>query len=264
MTDIQHIKKITPYQDINDVLFFLVTGIDDFFGQDLIGFYLTGSLSYGDFVEGRSDIDLAVVLRKPMALENLELVKRLHLDAERRYEKWSKRIECSYVPLAMLSNTLPPKEPRPYMGGGIFYPAALYGNEWLINKYFLCKYGIALIGPDFKDLAEPVDIADVQKACVNDLHKEWEPKITDPDFLADSHQQSYVVLNLCRILYAVRRGEAVSKKMAAAWVAKEYPQWEGLIKTADNWHYGVKMERLVETIDFIRFILEKVGVGEKK
>jgi hypothetical protein len=259
MENSEHIKKITPYRDINDVLFFLAIGIKDIFGQDLIGFYLTGSLSYGDFVEGRSDIDLAVVLKKPMAPDNLESVKRLHLDAERRHGKWAKRIECSYIPLVMLQNTLPPKDPRPYMGAGIFYPAAPYGNEWLINNYFLYKYGIALIGPDFKALAKPVEIADVQKACVNDLHKEWEPKITDPAFLADSHQQSYVVLNLCRILYAVRRGEAVSKKTAAAWAAKEYPQWESLIKTADNWHYGVKMERLVETIDFIKFILKKAG-----
>jgi len=59
--DIEHIKKITPYRDINDILFFLAIGIKDIFGQDLIGFYLTGSLSYGDFVEGRSDIDLAVI-----------------------------------------------------------------------------------------------------------------------------------------------------------------------------------------------------------
>jgi len=77
-------------------------------------------------------------------------------------------------------------------------------------------------------------------------------------FLADSHQQSYVVLNLCRILCAVVRGEAVSKKAAAAWVAGEYPQWENLIKTAGNWHYGVKMERQAETIDFIKFALAKV------
>jgi len=97
----------------------------------------------------------------------------------------------------------------------------------------------------------------VQKTCVNDLYKEWEPKITDPAYLADSHQQSYVVLNLCRILYAVRRGEAVSKKTAAAWTVKEYPQWESLIKTAENWYYGVKMERSIETIDFIKFILAK-------
>jgi len=31
-----------------------------------------------------------------------------------------------------------------------------------------------------------------------------------------------------------------------------------LIKTAGNWHYGVKMERQAETIDFIKFALAKV------
>src|SRR3989338_7737923 len=101
MKNIEHIKKITPYQDINDVLYFL---------------------------------------KKPASPEKIELTKKLHSDVEQEHEKWSKKIECSYIPLDMLQNILPPKIPRPYIGGGTFYSEAPYGNEWLINKYFLYKY----------------------------------------------------------------------------------------------------------------------------
>jgi hypothetical protein len=99
---------------------------------------------------------------------------------------------------------------------------------------------------------------DVQKASIRDLRKEWEPKITDASYLDDSHQQSYVVLNLCRILYIVIRGDAVSKKIAASWAKKEFPQWETLIETADSWYYGVKMERQKEVIEFIKFVIARV------
>ena len=258
MKNIEHIKKITPYQDINDVLYFLAQGVQNIFGDDLVGFYLTGSLSYGDFDEGRSDIDLAVILKKPASPEKIELAKKLHLDTEQKYTKWSKKIECSYIPLDMLQNILPPKTPRPYVGGGTFYPEAPYGNEWLINQYFLYKYGITLIGPEFKTLIKQIDIADVQKASIKDLYEEWEPKITDRAYLDDSHQQSYVVLNLCRILYSAMCNDAVSKKVATSWAKNEYPQWKDLIEIATSWHYGIKMERQKEVIEFIRFVIVKV------
>ncbi len=257
MEDLEHIKKITPYRDINDALYFLAEGVRNIFGDSLVGIYLTGSLSYGDFDEGRSDIDLAVVLKEKALPEKIELAKQLHLKADQEYKKWSKKVECSYIPLEMLENILPPKTPRPYVGGGIFYPEAPYGNEWLINQYSLYKYGIALTGPEFKTLIGSVDISDVQEANIRDLFEEWEPKITDPVYLEDSHQQSYVVLNLCRILYMAMYGAAGSKKVAASWVKKEYPQWKDLIETADNWHYGVKMERQKEVIEFIKLAIDK-------
>jgi len=258
MENIEHIKRATPYRDINDVLYFLADGIQRIFGDDLIGLYLTGSLSYGDFVEGRSDIDLAVVLKISVAADVVEAIKKLHLDAGRVSDKWSKRLECSYISLDVLSSILPPKEPRPYVGEGKFYPAAPYGNEWLINKFFLCKYGIALIGPEFKTLVEPINIKDVQQACVRDLYREWEPKITDAAYLENSHYQSYVVLNLCRILYAVMYGDAVSKTVAVLWTKKEYPQWKTLIETAASWRYGKEMKQQKEVIEFIKFAIAKI------
>lgn len=257
MQNLRHIKKITPYQDINNVLYFLAEGIQHIFGANLAGMYLTGSLSYGDFNEKRSDIDLAVVLKNSASPEKIKMVKKLHSDAEQKYKKWSKKIECSYIPLEIMQNILPPKTPRPYIGNGIFYPEAPYGNEWIINQYFLYNYGVALIGPDFKTLVKPIKIIDVKKACIKDLFKEWEPKIADPVYLADSHQQSYVVLNLCRILYTIMRNDAVSKKIAASWIKKEYSQWKNIIEAAEDWHYGLKMEQQKEVVEFIKFVINK-------
>lgn len=250
-------------KEINKVLDSFAKGLVSIFTDDLIGLYLTGSLSYGDFNPRSSDIDLAAILKKPAKKNQLKLIKKLHEKTEKQYKKWAKRIECSYVPVGMLQNILPPKEPRPYYGEGVLHPQSPYGNEWLINNYWLYNHGIALLGPDFKKLIKPINITEVKKACMRDLFKEWEPKINDPIYLNNSHYQSYVVLNLCRILYTVICNSLASKKASALWVKKEFKQWKNLIQAAESWQYGQEMNLKEKTIDFIKFVIGKIKLGER-
>jgi len=250
----------TPYKDVNEILNSLTERIASILGEDLVGVYLTGSLLYGDFNPENSDIDLLALIINPVSQEKLEALKKMHLDVERNNNKWANRIECSYVPLEMLSSILPPKAPRPYIGEGIFYPEAPYGNEWIINQYLLYNHGISLSGPNFKTLVKPIDIEDVRKACIRDLFEEWAPKIIDPEWLNNSHYQSYIVLNLCRILYTVMNHGTTTKKVSAAWVKMEFaPQWTNLIQTAEDWYYGKKMNLKEETIAFVQYVINKVN-----
>lgn len=249
---------VTPFEDVNNVLRMLSTGVADILAGDLVGVYLFGSLTYGDFHPESSDIDVMVIVREAVSALVLERIQRLHEQVAAAYPTWAKRLECSYTPLMMLHETLPPKAPRPYLGEGILYKEAEYGNEWIINLYLLQKHGQALVGPAFMTLREPVSIEAVRKACIRDLFREWEPKMNDPAWLANSHYQSYVVLNLCRILYTVRCSAAGSKTVAAAWVKSTFPQWCDLIETAEGWHYGVEMARQAEAIVFIRFVIDTI------
>jgi len=259
MQNLEHIKKATPHKVINNVLCFLAEGIGKIFGDELVGIYLTGSLSYGDFNKERSDIDLAVVLKKPAQGEQIERVKKLHEDAEKKFPRWAKRTECSYIPLEMLQNISPPKEPRPYFGAGKFCPVAKYGNEWIIDQDVLYHHGIALIGPEYKTLiAKLIESKDIIEARKRDLLEEWEPKTRDPAYLDDPHQQSYLVLHLCRIMFTILTGKLASKPKSAEWMKKEYPEWKNLIDEAEAWRYGVEMKRQEEVMEFIRFVVEKV------
>ncbi len=251
--------QLSPYPDIDVILSALVEGISAICGENLIGIYLTGSLSYGDFNPASSDIDLVTVVQNAVINPQLEQIKQLHQQVEIRHPNWAERIECSYVPIGLFTNLLPPKEPRPYVGEGKFYPDADYGNEWIINNYLLYEHGIALVGSEFSTLIDPIEIQEVQKACIRDLFKEWQPIINDPDFLQNSHYQAYLVLNLCRILYTVLQGETGSKKVSATWVKSTFPTWVNLIQTAEAWEYGVKMEMESQTVDFIKFAVEKMS-----
>lgn len=249
----------TLYPDIDKVLNSLTQEMAEILGDNLVGVYLMGSLSYGDFNPDNSDIDLVAIVNEPLLPEHLESLKSMHLQVEATHEIWVKRIECSYVPQGMLQNIQPPKNPRPYFGEGIFYPEAPYGNEWIINQYLLYKHGISLVGPEFKTLVKPIEIEDVREACIRDLFEEWEPKMSDREWLSNSHYQSYIVLNLCRILYTVRCHETATKKASAAWVKREFgPRWNNLIETAENWDYGKEMTLQEEAIEFIKFVINKI------
>ena len=253
------IKKLTPYQDINDLLADWVEGVKNILGENVVGLYLFGSLTYGDFVPERSDIDLQAVVQHLQNEKELKLIGQLHEDLNERYPAWKGRVECSYVPIYFLHEILPPKTPRPWWGFDTLYEAAPAGNEWIINHYFLFKHGVALHGPDFNTLIQPPDIHEVQKASARDLFKEWEPKIMDTQWLANSHHQSYLVLNLCRILQTVVSGKPGSKKVAAEWTKASYPYWKSLIEEAEQWKYGKEIKRSDDVIRFIKFSICKVN-----
>ncbi|HSX08634.1 MAG TPA: aminoglycoside adenylyltransferase domain-containing protein [Candidatus Saccharimonadales bacterium] len=251
-------KNITPIKSVNDVLNDFAGKANALLGDNIIGIYLFGSLSYNDFNSKRSDIDLSVVVKIPLSQEEGEKIKNLHLELEKRHPFWKERIECSYTPIDLFSSILPPKQPRPYYGAGVFYFEAPYGNEWLINNYLLYHKSITLQGKDFRELVVPIDVRDVQKASIRDLFKEWEPKINDYEWLSNSHYQSYLVLNLCRILYTVLQNSVGSKTVSATWVKNEYPEWKNIIEEAEKWEYGVEMKRQEEVIEFIKFTIQKI------
>lgn len=254
----QAFNQLTPYQEINELLFFACNSISDILADTLTGIYLTGSLTYDDFVPGRSDIDLVVIVNEELLKTVVKKIRQFHLDLEKRYPQWKERIECSYLPVVLLNNILPPKTPRPYMGGGKFYAEAPYGNEWIINLYFLHRYGVTLIGPNFNSLLGPIDMNDVQEACAADLFTEWAPKVSDQQWLQNDHYRSYLVLNLCRILHTILYREAASKTVSAKWARVEFPEWAGLIDIAMNWEYGATMTNKEKAIEFLQFAIDKI------
>jgi predicted nucleotidyltransferase len=122
-------RNITPYQEINEILLLISNGIKYILSENFVGLYLFGSLTYGDFNLDSSDIDLVAISIKPLNHYEIEKLKQLHKQVEQYNQKWKNRLECSYTPIDMLKNILPPKEPRPYYNDAIFYEEAPYGNE---------------------------------------------------------------------------------------------------------------------------------------
>ena len=258
----QAMKSITPYPEIDQLLSFFTSRIASIFRTNLKGIYLTGSLSYNAFNYNSSDIDITVMLNRPISTEELKAIAQFHQQLEHKFKVWSKRLECTYTPVDMFSRIKPPSQPRPWYWGGEnkLYLEATYGNEWIINNYLLHHHAISLFGPDFKTLMEPVDIAEVQKACIRNLFTEWVSKKNDPDYFSNSHYTAYFILNLCRILYTVICKQVGDKPTASSWVKGSFDnQWKDLIHQAQAWKYGVELDLHNEALQFLDFVIVQVS-----
>lgn len=250
---------ITQYKDINNLLTEFCTLLPIILKDDLVGIYLFGSLAYGDFVEGRSDMDILVITNHLVTDRQYKEINKMHQDLEQKYPQWAGRIECSYTPISMFKSAVPPGD-RPYFGESKL-SMATYGNEWIINNYLLYHHGITLLGPEIKTLIPEINISDVQKACLQDFGTEWLPKIGDSNWLDNPHYQSYIVLNLCRILHTVLNAKVSSKKVSAEWIGTKYPRWKPLIEQALFWQYGNKMDEQNQVNEFIHFISNKLKLA---
>lgn len=255
--------EITPYDDINNLLDDLSKNLQRILGANLIGLYLIGSLTRGDFSRGSSDIDFLVVLNQTMFEDQLLKIAEMHLNIGEAYPEWRKRIEGSYITKEMLTNIKPPKEPRPYVNANKMY-SLVYGNEWIINLYALYDSGITIFGADLKKLIEPINISEVREASKKNLLEEWQPKLKEStpfeeeDYDQD-HLQAYAILTMCRILYMAKNENFPSKKVASEWVKKTYGKhWSDLIEKAENWKHSEEMNVQKESLKFIEFTVNEV------
>lgn len=254
-------QKITKYDDVNEVLDLLSTGLQKLLGEDLVGLYLTGSLTYGDFNHGSSDIDFLAVLNSELTNKQLEEIKNLHSSIAEQVPHWAKSLEGSYITKKMLSSAEAPKVERPYVNGGkVSYCA--YGSEWVINLYALQECGEVICGKPLNELLPRVTIEQVRVASKKDLINDWLPKIEDPKAfdhpLYDSeHLKNYAVLTMCRILHRAKNDNMASKKVASKWVKETYPQWKDLVEHAEYWEHGKQMGGESEVREFMKFTLSE-------
>ncbi len=239
-------------------------GIVSSLGSNLVGLYVTGSLTYGDFDPGSSDIDYLAVLHSPLSPSHRSALIDLHHLIGGRHPAWRERIEGSYVTMEMLPSVEPPPQPRPYVNQGEFWsPDPRYGSEWLINRHVLQECSLPLAGPAFSTLVPPVDIELVREASARDLFNEWLPQVDDEGFLPDSHHEAFVTLTMCRILHRHANDEVVSKRQAAAWVRTQVePRWQDLIDVALAWQHGQTLGRRDDVRAFVTFTSQSVQARE--
>lgn len=258
---------MTPYDDVNTVLTRLSTGLTELLGKQLISLYLTGSLTYGDFDPGSSDIDFLAVLTKELSGEQLHDITGLHERIGKADPRWAKRLEGSYITLDMIATKNRPEKARPYVNAGVIHHYR-YGNEWTVNLYALQECGVALVGPLPQQIFPHVDIRDVRAASRQDLIEEWLPKLADPDAFHlpgydSDHLRAYAALTMCRILHRATHDGVASKRVASQWVKETYgAPWRSLVEQAENWRHGKAMATDQEVKEFIAFTARELGIAD--
>jgi hypothetical protein len=254
----------TPYPDIDSVLNGLLGQMQHILGQNLVGLYLYGSLVTGGFDPQISDLDMLAVVSSDVDQTQFERLHRMHNDLESTNPRWKDRIEVQYVSTRALQTFRTESSQIAALSPGEPFHFKDAGSEWLINWYIIRERGRVLYGPEPSAYIPPISKGEYLQT-VREHATMWVDWLEQPQ---DQAWQGYVILTMCRILYAVRFGEQSSKRAAAAWMQARYPDWAWLIRKALAWRKGERDAEAAqqatwpETARFVRFAAHLVHCGE--
>jgi hypothetical protein len=218
--------------------------------------YLHGSLAMGGFNVKTSDIDFLVVTDGSLTEETLEAIAEMHRQIADDDPKWAPELEGSYIPKEALRRYDPGRAIHPHIARGGPLTLEQHDSDWVIQRYILRERGAVVAGPDPKTLIDEIGPEELRQAVV-DLLWWWELQIADTALIEQSPYQAYAILTMCRMLYTMVHGEIVTKQVAAEWAMEVLEErWLTLIEEALAWRPPEQMDRMPDTLEFIRFALE--------
>lgn len=210
----------------------LLSSATQVLGNQLVGMYLYGSLSSGDFNPETSDIDFLVVTTSSLSDKTIADLETMHHRIWKSGSKWAAKLEGSYIPRREIRKHNPRSGPCPTVNESRFY-LDTRGSDWIIQRHVIREQGVILAGPDPKTLIDPVSPQDIRRAVKGILNEWWFPMLEDPSWLRKhgTEYHKYAILTMCRALYTLENGTIVSKPVAARWVqSKLGAHWQQVIE----------------------------------
>ncbi|MEG0294236.1 aminoglycoside adenylyltransferase domain-containing protein [Enterococcus sp.] len=206
---------------VQDFLNLLNHEIKTLLSDAYLGCYLHGSLALGGFNPQKSDIDLLILIKKPLRLEQkIALVKRLL-----QYSNEPFPIELSILTIEQLNER---KHPYPFDFHYSEFWRTRYTNEpekWLsesrqtdhdLTAHLTILYhaGLCFDGPPIKTLFHPIAKKDYLSAILADYY----------DCLTHFEEEPvYSALNSFRVLAYLTESSILSKYDAGLWAIRTFP-----------------------------------------
>jgi len=236
----------------------LLDDVREALGDNLLGLYLSGSLSSGDFVPERSDVDFVAATRDPLPPDGLPVLAAMHRQITGSTLALADHLEGSYIPRQALHRYDPSNAYFPALRVDGSFGVDHHASDWIIQLHLLREQGVALYGPDPRELVDPVLPADLRRAAMGILREWWAPMLEDPNRLRSAEYQAYAVLTMCRSLYTLQHADVVPKAEAASWARAELGEpWTELIDQAGRWRAGQLLDRLDDVLALIRETLRR-------
>jgi hypothetical protein len=250
----------TTYPDVNAILEQLLVEVQAILGEQFVGMYLHGSLAGGDFDPQKSDIDYVVVTAGELPDEIITALKAMHSGLAAAHPRWGTELEGSYIPQQALRHYDPTDILYPAIRRGEEFYVREHGRDWVIQRHILREQGFALAGPAPQTLIDPIKPDNIWEAEAEIMRDwdEWALQTEDKSHIQPSGYQAYAILTMCRVLYTLQHRAVVSKPVAARWAQETLGEpWAGLIEQALTWQPGEQLDSLSETLNFIRYTLER-------
>ena len=252
--------KLTNYPKADEVINILLSEIQSILGDKLVGLYLYGSLVWGDFDEDISDIDLLVAVKAPIDDEEFKRLQEMHNSFTEKFTEWDDRIEVQYLSLDALKTFKTKESEVVTISPGEPIEKRMVGKHWLMNWWMVREKGLTIFGPDPKTIIEPISKEEFIQT-VKEHTENWNEWVKG---MYRKAAQAYAILTMCRAYYAFKNGDQVSKRQAAEWVKKEFPQYSKLIQDALVWRDTGKRdkhedkENYPKTEEFVNFVRKQI------
>lgn len=174
--------------------------------------------------------------------------------------EWGKRIDIAYISKEDLSSLKKMASNVAVSGNAEPLELVKAPEYYLIDWYKTQKHGVILCGPPPSTLIPHISKEEFTAAIRGYMALGWPDRVAE----AKTHSaQAYIVLTMCRCLYALSRGQHASKKLGAQWVKTQYPQWHELIDNALSWSRKKETDEVSSTVSqeqtsqFVAFALLK-------
>jgi hypothetical protein len=224
------------------------------FGANLRGLYLFGSLPAGAFRPGKSDLDLVAVLDADVqGGVELEALTELHSGFVADHSDWHERVEVGYISHAVLQTlgetptgriaVISPGEPLHIKD---------VGADWILNWRSVCTQGETIVGPPPREIGPEITDKAFRRALELQLET-WTKDVRAHWVAYVPAHQGYIVVTICRALYALSTGEQTSKEEAVAWAAERFPDWSGFVKDALAQYRADLTEQHLATVAFVDY-----------
>lgn len=253
---------LAHYPEVKQLLQELLSDTRTILDEQLVGMYLFGSLTSGDFDQD-SDIDVVVVTEEEISDDTFLALDAMHKRIYAGDSLWTIQLEVSYIPKQALRRFDPTNAWHPHIdrGSDEFFMMQ-HGESWIVQRHVLYERGITLAGPAPQTLIDPVPPSDLRQAMLAILERQVARILKEPAEIKQRGGQTYTVLSICRMLYTLEHGTIVSKQQAARWAEETLHQrWRPLIERTWAGRHDpgadASPDEVYETLDFIRYALER-------
>ncbi len=222
----------TPYPEVNALVHEVLVGAKAILDTHFVGMYLEGSLVTDDFDQD-SDIDFVVVSDATLSSDQFTALQHMHERIAKIDSWYADQLEGFYVSQRALRRYDPAQAIHASIerGPGERLKLDLLDSSWIVHLSVSRERGVTLAGPSPQMLIAPIRSQELQQAMVGSVQGWVTPKLHNPEQLRIRSSQAYVVLTLCRLLYTLRTGSVVTKRVAASWAAATLDErWVPLIE----------------------------------
>jgi hypothetical protein len=173
-----------------------------------VGVYAHGSLGFGDFRDGRSDVDLVVLQRGDLSPPDEAAARNRHKRLI-AHDRRARALHCAYVPQDTIAD-LVREHPVWAHARWSRRPVSAFARAELLSV------GLVLVGPPIRTVIPELDPAALIQTAKQEMRGYWLPKTRSRQLWLRTLWVDIGLTSAVRALAAVDTGEVISKTEAIA------------------------------------------------